>query len=370
MDITVDRASLLRELQLCASVVEKRNVIPILSHVLLESNDGQLAIRATDLSLTLVTSCVATVRQPGGCAVDSALLIEVARSVSTEEVTLQFADGQLQLHVQCGVSKFDIPSRDRDDYPSMPDLDEATPREIGGDALASILLATAYTITDSEAKFGLIGPVLKFRRDRVTAYGTDGHRLAIAESVLVSRGEDSQGLIPRKAVAAVTKTFGGCETVSFAFGDNNAVLRGGGRTLIVRRHDYSIIDLDGWRKLLKFSDPATITRADLLAAVRRSLIAAPERTRALRFDLTRGRVGVSSMSAERGAASDTIPADYSGDDVTVHFNGTYIVDALESFDDETLCVTPFCHPKSGWSFRPVNEPDDGERFALVMTMTM
>ncbi len=65
MELTVGKADLQKELQLCQGVVEKRSTIPILSNVLLKASDGRLQIAATDLDVTILSSCAARVTTPG-----------------------------------------------------------------------------------------------------------------------------------------------------------------------------------------------------------------------------------------------------------------------------------------------------------------
>ena len=65
MELTVAKADLQKELQLCQGVVEKRSTIPILSNVLLRAADGRLHIAATDLDVTILSSCPAKLHSPG-----------------------------------------------------------------------------------------------------------------------------------------------------------------------------------------------------------------------------------------------------------------------------------------------------------------
>ena len=71
MELTVAKADLQKELQLCQGVVEKRSTIPILSNVLLKAADGTLQIAATDLDVTILSSCPAKITTPGGVTIEA-----------------------------------------------------------------------------------------------------------------------------------------------------------------------------------------------------------------------------------------------------------------------------------------------------------
>src|ERR1700736_1663904 len=86
MDLTVAKADLQKELQLCQGVVEKRSTIPILSNVLLRAADDRRQIAATDLDVTILSSCAANVTTPGGVTIEAKRLFDIVRSLPDEDV--------------------------------------------------------------------------------------------------------------------------------------------------------------------------------------------------------------------------------------------------------------------------------------------
>ena len=82
MEFTVSKKDLVRELNLLASVVEKKNSIPILSNVLVEASDGKITLTATDLELGLQSECKANVKEAGAATVPAKRLLEYVRLLS------------------------------------------------------------------------------------------------------------------------------------------------------------------------------------------------------------------------------------------------------------------------------------------------
>src|SRR5437588_8866598 len=88
MELTVAKVDLQKELQLCQGVVEKRSTIPILSNVLLKAADGRLQIAATDLDVTILSSCAAKITTPGGVTIEAKRLFDVIRSLPDDDVPI------------------------------------------------------------------------------------------------------------------------------------------------------------------------------------------------------------------------------------------------------------------------------------------
>src|SRR5216110_218126 len=97
MELTVARADLQKELQLCQGVVEKRSTIPILSNVLLKAADGKLQIAATDLDVTILSACAARVTTPGGVTIEARRLFDVIRSLPDDDVHITMQENNSML---------------------------------------------------------------------------------------------------------------------------------------------------------------------------------------------------------------------------------------------------------------------------------
>src|SRR5712692_3399349 len=65
MEFSVSKSALLNELSTTQGVVERKTTIPILSNLLVEAKGSQLIVTATDLELSIRTSCEAKVKKEG-----------------------------------------------------------------------------------------------------------------------------------------------------------------------------------------------------------------------------------------------------------------------------------------------------------------
>src|SRR5213078_2290139 len=124
MELTVAKVDLKKELQLCQGVVEKRSTIPILSNVLLKAADGRLQIAATDLDVTILSSCAARVTTPGGVTIEAKRLFDVIRSMPDEDVHMTLQENNSML-IESGTAKFRLLGLPAEDYPTLPTVNVA-----------------------------------------------------------------------------------------------------------------------------------------------------------------------------------------------------------------------------------------------------
>src|SRR3979411_2919426 len=89
MEITVSKFELLRELTATQGVVERKTTIPILSNFLFEAADGKLSITATDLDLSLRTSCPAKVKKEGSCTIPARKFYDYVKLLPNGEISIK-----------------------------------------------------------------------------------------------------------------------------------------------------------------------------------------------------------------------------------------------------------------------------------------
>src|ERR1700754_2749566 len=92
MDITVSKVELLRELTATQGVVERKTTIPILSNYLFEAAGDRLSLTATDLDLSLRTSCSAKVKKEGACTIPARKLYDYVKLLPEGDISLKLQD--------------------------------------------------------------------------------------------------------------------------------------------------------------------------------------------------------------------------------------------------------------------------------------
>ncbi|MGZ8811827.1 MAG: DNA polymerase III subunit beta [Thermoanaerobaculia bacterium] len=373
MELTVAKADLQKELQLCQGVVEKRSTIPILSNVLLKAADGRLQIAATDLDVTILSSTAARVTTSGGVTIEAKRLFDVVRSLPDEDVHMNLEDNN-SMTIESGTAKFRLLGLPAEDYPTLPTVNVTDAYSISLSELKTMVGKVKFAITHEETRFQLNGALLKVQSQKMEMVATDGHRMALINFPKASNGKGPNGsdltiLIPRKALDEILRLEGGEDgTVKFGTSENQLFFEAGDRRLMARMIDVNfpnymeVISRDNDRHVM-------VDRERLLATIRRISLVANERTRAVRFDFAPGKLTVSSTNPELGDARETVPIDYAGNSFHVGLNAAYLTDFLSAVDTPSVTLD-LKDENSQCIGRPANTADDLPYDYLYVVMPM
>jgi DNA polymerase-3 subunit beta len=340
MELTVSKTDLQKELQLCQGIVEKRSTIPILSNVLLKTAGGRLEIAATDLDVTLQSSCAATVKSEGGVTVEARRFFDIIRSMPDEDIKITLQENY-SLLLESGTAKFRLLGLPAEDYPTLPKISAATAFTVSLEDLKTMVQKVIFAITHEETRFQLNGALLKVLGDKLEMVATDGHRMALVnypQPIADRKGkEEFTVLVPRKALHELLRmnAENGGE-VRFGASDNHLFFESGHRRLMARMID---VNFPNYMEVIARDNDrhVGVDRQRLLETIRRISLVANERTRAVRFDFSPGKLTVSSTNPELGDARENVPIDYSGQPFYVGLNAAYVTDFLSAV--ETSGVT-------------------------------
>ncbi len=348
MEITVSKFELLRELTATQGVVERKTTIPILSNYLFEAGGDKLVLTATDLDLSLRTSCNAKVKKEGSCTIPARKLHDYVKLLPDADITIKLLENHW-VSIRCGRSNTKMVGMARSNFPSLPVFPTAGVVKIPAQVLREMISKTGFAIANEESRYTLNGALMVLKPESITMVATDGHRLAHIER----SGEKFDGvsgemktLIPKKAMDELRSLVDSTEveTIEFAKDESTLYFRIGPRLL----------------KLV------TVRGEELSAAIQRVAQFADERSRAVRFRLEKGELKISASSTETGESEDTIETAYNGDALTVGFNAVYLLDFLKATGNGEVRLE-LKDPQSAGQLRPGDSEEYKYRY-IVMPM--
>jgi DNA polymerase-3 subunit beta len=342
MELVARKADLVRELQFFQQIVERKNTIPILANVLLETNgDGQVVLLATDLEVALRSRCEASVSNAGSVTLPAKKLYEVVRALPEADVRIETEKGGSGVKVSAERFESRMPTLPREDFPSLPESSGHVSTVIKGRALAHMVAKTQFAITGEDTRYYLNGALFVLRGDSMTLVATDGHRLALVNATREppgKEGEEIKAILPRKTLAELSRLLAeGDVDVRYERGENHLFFQIGSRLLISRMIDGQF---PAYEKVVpKHNDKRVEFERDRLAsAVRRVALLSNERSRAVKFVLDKGKVEVTSSSPEFGEAREPLQVDYDGPPLTICFNAQYVLDFLGVVESEAVAL--------------------------------
>ena len=369
MEITVSKFELLRELTATQGVVERKTTIPILSNYLFEAAGDKLSLTATDLDLSLRTSCSAKVKKEGSCTIPARKLYDYVKLLPDADITIKLLENHW-VSIRCGRSNTKMVGMARANFPSLPAFPTAGVVKIPAQVLRSMIAKTCFAISSEESRYTLNGGLMMLKPESITMVATDGHRLAHVER----SGEKFEGvsgemktLVPKKAMDELKTLLDStdAETIDFAKDESTLFFRLGQRLLTSRQ-------LTGQFPNFEAVLPKEITKSvsvqgdELGAAIARVAQFADERSRAVRLKLEKGELKLSASSTETGESEDSIEIAYNGDSLTIGFNAQYLVDFIKASGAGEVKLE-FKDPQSAGQMRPAESEDYKYRY-IVMPM--
>jgi DNA polymerase-3 subunit beta len=340
MELVVRKADLLRELQLFQGIVERKNTIPILANVLIEADGDQVRLLATDLEVGLRSKCQASVAKSGSLTLPAKKLYEIIKALPETDVRIE----EDKTGVKVAADRFDsrMQTLPREDFPTLPDgtgvYSASLPREV----LKQMVAKTQFAITGEDTRYFLNGALFILRPDSMSLVSTDGHRLAlitVPRDKVKGKGkpdEEVRVILPRKTLLELGRLLAEGEgDIQYERGENHLFFEIGGRLLISRMIDGQFPAFE--RVIPKGNDKRVeFDRDRLTNAVKRVALLSNERSRAVKFQMDKGKVEIASSSPEFGEAKEVLMVDYAAAPVTICFNAQYVLDFLSVVETDSV----------------------------------
>lgn len=330
MEFSVKKFDLLAELELTQGVVERKTTIPILANLLCEASGAGLTLTATDLELSICTSCAGKVKKEGAGTIPAKKLLELIRLLPDEEIRFKLLENHW-VQIVCDRKTYKMVGMSKENFPAQPAMPHPLVKIPAG-IIAAMIAKTAFAISTEESRYTLNGALLILKPDMVTMVATDGHRLALVETdhKLEGLNTEVRVLVPRKAMVEMQRLAadaGEDAPIEFARDENNLFFRFGRRLLISRMLTGQF---PNYEAVLPRENNRTIAldRNELHAALRRVSQLADQRSHAVKIALSKEGIEFSSSSPEYGEAKESIEKEYKGEAMTIGFNAQYMMDFL------------------------------------------
>src|SRR2546426_3224437 len=208
MQFVIGRNVLQKELAFVQGIVERKNTIPVLANILIESaGETSVRISGTDLDVTIRCDADADeIKSQGAICVPARKLFDIARLLPDAPVSFRKEPNEW-VTVECDRSKFRLPGISKDTFPELPGF-KSTPLRLPAALLKLLIDRTIFAITQEEGRYTLSGAKFELDKQGAKMVTTDGHRLAFVattEFVKDLKGEGLDVLIPRKTLSELTK---------------------------------------------------------------------------------------------------------------------------------------------------------------------
>ena len=359
MQVTCLRENLSRGLANVSRAVASRATLPVTQNVLLEDDNGQLKLTATNTEISISTWIGAQIEGEGSITVPHRMLTDFVNSLPGQTVKIDFQNDPVGVIVTCDKFNGTINGIAAEEFPPIPTVDSESSVTIPADTFRGALGRVVFAAATDDSRPVLTGVKIELADDSFTLAAADGFRLAVETGKLGTSVETEVGVIvPAKTLAEVERLLGdGSSSVELSIDAN-------GRSAKFRLDTSEVVTalvqgtFPDYEKLIptSYGTKATVDLSSMVQATRAASIFARDGSGIIRIIVSPGEddgvgaVKVISRAEEVGSNENELDAKVEGEETKVAFNSKFLMDVLNVMngDDVDLETTT---PSSPGVFR-------------------
>ncbi len=374
MKVIVLQENLARGLSIVSRAVSPRSTLPVLSNILIASDEGRLRLSATNLELGITCWIPARIDQEGSTTVPSRTLSDLINTLPADQVQLTL-DAQTQsLHVQGGTSNNDIKCIDAQEFPPLPvpDMDGAVQVNVAD--FKEMIQQVTFAASTDEARPVLMGVLVTVEKDQITMAAADGFRLAVRKATLSNAMPSPiSAIIPARALNELARVAGDGEESIYM------VMPKGRGQVLFRVKDVEVVSqlIDGtfpdYHQIIprNYKSRTLVSTNAMLKACKQAEIFAREGSNVARLDIKPAQsdmqpseVEISATSEETGKNETIVEATVDGGGMLIAFNVKFLREALEAVKTPNVAMET-SGPNAPGVIRPVG---NDEYIQVIMPM--
>ncbi len=362
MKATILRENLHKALSFVSRITSVKAQLPILSTILLKTEDGRLRLVATNLETTVSFWIGATIEQEGAIAVPARLLSEVVSSLAYEKTELRTEKNSLIL--EGDESEASLNGLPAEEFPPLPSGGGAEQNKIEKEVLKNVLSHVLIAVSTDESRPILTGVKISEEGKKTVFAATDGFRLSVEK--IPSHGTFGEGvLVPAKALGEVTKMLDNENSAEIKM---QLDAKGGRVTFASSQAEVVTRLIEGafpaYEKIIpsKWTTRVKLDREDFVKAVRLAQVYAKETANIVKLVTGEGKMIVTANSPQVGENKTTLEAQVEGEGGETCFNTRFLLDFLNSLGNENI-ILETSNPLAPGLFRV---PENEDAFHIIM----
>ena len=372
INFSINKNLFLQALNTTKRAISHKNAIPILSTVKIDvtsegitliGSNGQISIEnfisiKNENAGLLITSS-------GSILLEATFFINVVSSLP--DITFDFKEiEQKQIVLTSGKSEITLKGKDADQYPRIQEISVSTPLVLETSVLKKIINETAFAASIQESRPILTGVHFVLTENKnLKTVATDSHRMSQKKIILEENGDNFDVVIPSRSLREFSAVFtDDIETVEIYFTNNQLLFRSENISFYTRLLEGNYPDTD---RLIptEFTSVITFDKNNLRYAMERArLLSNATQNGTVKLEIINGVVSAHVNSPEVGRVNEEIDTEsISGQDLTISFNPTYLIDSLKAIDSEKVTIS-FISAVRPFTLVP---NDDTENFIQLIT---
>lgn len=339
MKFQTDKNLLLKGVHIVQNIVSTKNILPILSNILLETKRDKLILTTVDIDtgIAIQSTIPVSTQEEGSITIPAKKFFEIIKELPTSTISINIKKNNMII-IDCEKCQFKLLGIPKDEFPKTPDFSKKEYITIKQDRLKHILNLTSFAMSEDETRYILNGVLFDIKEDKLKLVSTDGRRLAIVEEDMkIPKTLIKQLIVPKKTIQELSRILANEGDVKILLGENQLAFDLDD-TLITTRliegefPNYEQVIPKEEKQRLK------VNKEKLISAIKRmSLYITPD-SLCVRFDLFKDKLILSKNTQDLGEAKEELDISYNEKELTIGFNPLLILDALKVLSGEEVVI--------------------------------
>ena len=364
MKVIVKREDLAQGLRAVARAISSRTTLPVLSNVLVATDENRLRLSATDLELAITAWVPAKVEEEGATTVPARTFSDLVGILPEGLLGMSYDEAKRVLHVHGGTSETDIRCIEADEFPPLPAPEMSEGIVMAVDDFRTMVQQVGFAASADDARPVLTGVLLEVKGTTLTAAASDGYRLSVRSlSVENGGGKEFSLIVPARALNEVAR--------ASRDGEEHVVMvvPPARSQVVFRVGEVEVVSqlIEGeyppYERIIpaSYRTRTVVSTSAFLKACRQAEIFARDGSQSTRLEITPGgdapgTLRVSAASEETGSSETTLTATVEGEPIVMAFNVRFLREALEAIPTPEVALETTA-PASPGVLHPVGQSD-------------
>lgn len=368
MKFSVSSSALLSLLSTTGKVISNKNTLPILDYFLMELSGNELKVTTSDLETTLIGSItVDSVEAEGTIAAPAKQMLDSLKEFPEMPLTIDVDDQKWEIAIHWKSGKLSIPGASAVSYPTVPALgSDRKEIKLEVDTLVNGINKTIFATADDELRPVMNGVYMNFEPTRLTFVATDAHKL-VKYTYEAATDLTASFILPKKPANLLKSVLlREEEAITVAFDAKNAMFTLKNHTLVCRLIEGNY---PNYNAVIPTANPnkVLVDRLELVNGIKRVAVCSNPTTNLIRMDIADNKIVLTAQDLDFSlSANETISCSYEGQEITIGFKSTFLVEILSNMETSTVVVELADSTRAG-VFKPVyDDKQSSDTLMLLM----
>jgi len=335
MKLKFEKDVLLSGIQTVHNIITSKATLPILSNILIETQQDGVRLTATDLDVGISCIIAVDIQEQGAITIPAKRFSDIIKELPSDTVNITTKKNN-QINIETELCQFKIMGLPREEFPRLPEFKDKEVIKLEQVVLKKMLSLTSFSVSFDETRYILNGILFRIIKNVLTLVATDGKRLAIIEKKLnQNMDKEVYVIVPIKTVHELNRNLKEEGELSMVLGGNQVMFDLGSVSIISRLIEGEFPD---YKQVIPppAENKMKIDRNLFLLAVKRaSLLSTPD-YQAVKFEVFKNKLVVSKSTPDVGESREEVPVEYQGKEMVIGFNPAYVIDVLKNLTEEKI----------------------------------